>query len=192
MKVELKPCPFCGGEAAIESKGTARQSMVIVCENCGAVVESGDVHGMTPPSNYKWNRRYDAARTDEWTDKPQDVVLFCPKCKEQHIDKAEPDVCELCGDDQKTHGTNRDVGILCDVFTPWLNRPHKKHRCHSCNHVWRAAAFPTNGVAEIPDKQTAEASEVSTEAEQIAEHCRVHKITHHSINADGSCNMGCC
>lgn len=31
-----------------------------------------------------------------------------------------------------------------------------------------------------------------TEAEQIADHCRRNNIAHHSINADGSCNMGCC
>ena len=30
------------------------------------------------------------------------------------------------------------------------------------------------------------------EAEQIEEHCRINNITHHSINADGSCNRGCC
>jgi hypothetical protein len=32
----------------------------------------------------------------------------------------------------------------------------------------------------------------ATEAEQIADHCKANNITHHSINADGSCNMGCC
>jgi hypothetical protein len=32
----------------------------------------------------------------------------------------------------------------------------------------------------------------TTEAEELAEHCRVNNITNHSINADGSCNMGCC
>lgn len=30
------------------------------------------------------------------------------------------------------------------------------------------------------------------EAEQIEEHCRINKITNHSINIDGVCNMGCC
>jgi hypothetical protein len=33
---------------------------------------------------------------------------------------------------------------------------------------------------------------VDDEAEQLAEHCRVNNIKGHSINADGSCNMGCC
>ena len=31
-----------------------------------------------------------------------------------------------------------------------------------------------------------------TEAEELAEHCRVNNIKGHSINADGFCNMGCC
>jgi Lar family restriction alleviation protein len=54
---QLKPCPFCGGEAEIEKIGTARQSMIIVCTDCGCRVESGDVFNLTRPENYKWNRR---------------------------------------------------------------------------------------------------------------------------------------
>jgi len=55
----LKPCPFCGGEATIERKGTARQSMIIACTNCGGRHESGDVVGLTPSSRYAWNNRYE-------------------------------------------------------------------------------------------------------------------------------------
>lgn len=54
---ELKPCPFCGGEAEIERHGTARQSMQIACQECGARVESGDISGLTQPQNLRWNRR---------------------------------------------------------------------------------------------------------------------------------------
>lgn len=57
MNENLKPCPFCGGEAEIERRGTHRQSMIIVCQECGARVESGDVMGMTPPERYQWNMR---------------------------------------------------------------------------------------------------------------------------------------
>lgn len=53
-----------------------------------------------------------------------DVVLFCPKCKEQHIDESE------------TNGT-------------WKNPPHKKHLCHFCGNIWKAANIHTNGVKEI-------------------------------------------
>jgi len=37
-----------------------------------------------------------------------------------------------------------------------------------------------------------EGRKIIAEAEQIEEHCRVNNITRHSINADGSCNIGCC
>ncbi len=31
--------------------------MIISCGNCGATVESGDVVGLTKPSEYAWNQR---------------------------------------------------------------------------------------------------------------------------------------
>ena len=34
--------------------------------------------------------------------------------------------------------------------------------------------------------------EIIAEQEQIEQHCKRHNIKHHSINADGTCNMGCC
>lgn len=55
--IELRPCPFCSGEAEIEQRGTARQSMIIACQMCGARMESGDVFGMTKPEHFAWNRR---------------------------------------------------------------------------------------------------------------------------------------
>jgi predicted RNA-binding Zn-ribbon protein involved in translation (DUF1610 family) len=56
----LSACPFCGGEAEIERKGTARASMIVACTDCGARVESGDVYGLTHPERYAWNRRAQA------------------------------------------------------------------------------------------------------------------------------------
>lgn len=53
----LLRCPFCGGEAEIERKGSARVSMIIVCQDCGCRVESGDVYGLTQPESWHWNRR---------------------------------------------------------------------------------------------------------------------------------------
>lgn len=50
----LKPCPFCGGKAVIEQKGTSRRSQIIACEDCGCRHESGDVWGMSEP---QWNFR---------------------------------------------------------------------------------------------------------------------------------------
>jgi hypothetical protein len=75
---------------------------------------------------------------------PVDILLFCPNCAEQHVDEAKPEVCETCG--------YKQVGCSCAEFTAWLNPPHKSHRCNYCNHVWRPADAPTNGVAAIQSK----------------------------------------
>jgi predicted RNA-binding Zn-ribbon protein involved in translation (DUF1610 family) len=60
----LLPCPFCGGEATIERKGSVRQSNIVACTECGCRLESGDV--FNPAS--RWNSRRPAASGDlrEW------------------------------------------------------------------------------------------------------------------------------
>jgi len=55
---DLLGCPFCSGDAVIERKGTARASMIIACTDCGGRMESGDVYGLTMPSQWAWNRRH--------------------------------------------------------------------------------------------------------------------------------------
>lgn len=50
----LKPCPFCGGSASFERIGTHRQSCIVVCDDCGCRLESGDVGERSGTS---WNRR---------------------------------------------------------------------------------------------------------------------------------------
>jgi hypothetical protein len=75
---------------------------------------------------------------------PVDVVLFCPNCGIQHIDKSEPDKCETCGGGR--------TNCICEFFTEWLNPPHAKHRCKACNHVWKPFDYPTNGVFETNEK----------------------------------------
>jgi hypothetical protein len=89
------------------------------------------------------NRRPDAAPSSAEA-KPIDILLFCPNCAEQHIDEAKPDICETCGFDVHS--------CKCGTFTAWLNPPHKSHRCEECNHVWRPADVPTNGVRAIQTK----------------------------------------
>lgn len=51
---ELKPCPFCGGEASFERQGTHRQSCIVVCNSCGCRHESGYEYEL---SAYGWNTR---------------------------------------------------------------------------------------------------------------------------------------
>ena len=33
---------------------------------------------------------------------------------------------------------------------------------------------------------------IIAEQESIEEHCKIKNITHHSIDVNGFCNMGCC
>lgn len=58
MSIELKPCPFCGGEAAIERLGTRRFSTIYQCQNCSCSLETGEEwdHGAD------WNVRATDAR----------------------------------------------------------------------------------------------------------------------------------
>lgn len=72
---------------------------------------------------------------------PVDMLLFCPHCGEQHIDAARPNICQECG--------AHKVSCGCPAFVAWMNPPHKSHRCEMCNHVWRPADIPTNGVMQI-------------------------------------------
>ena len=55
--VMLLPCPFCGGGAEIERKGSHRASMIVACMNCGYTVESGGVYGLTEAERMAWNCR---------------------------------------------------------------------------------------------------------------------------------------
>lgn len=53
MSEMLKPCPFCGGEAEVEQQGSARQSHVIACIDCGCRLETGE----TWNAGSAWNTR---------------------------------------------------------------------------------------------------------------------------------------
>jgi hypothetical protein len=50
---ELKPCPFCGGEAEFDRKGTSRVSCIVKCTDCGCTLETGE----TWASGQSWNTR---------------------------------------------------------------------------------------------------------------------------------------
>lgn len=58
--------------------------------------------------------------------KPIPMILFCPRCGKQHIDRPEPNI-------------------------GWDNPPHRSHACQTpgCKTVWRTADVPTTGVASI-------------------------------------------
>lgn len=55
---------------------------------------------------------------------PVDMILHCPKCGTQHIDKPDPE-------------------------KGWTNPPHRSHLCAACGTIWRPADVATNGVTAI-------------------------------------------
>lgn len=75
-----------------------------------------------------------------YVSKPIDVVLFCPACREQHIDAPE--------DWDPSDHPDAGGGKMNPLAKPWSNPPHKSHLCHHCRHIWRAADVPTNGVRQ--------------------------------------------
>lgn len=79
----------------------------VVCKHCGK--PSGDPIHVQP------------------LDKPLPVpmLLFCPRCSEQHID-------------------------LPNESQGWTNPPHATHTCQHCGLLWRPSNVETTGVANIP------------------------------------------
>lgn len=55
---------------------------------------------------------------------PIPMILFCPKCREQHIDAPQPE-------------------------KGWTNPPHRSHECQNCGLVWRPADVATIGVEAL-------------------------------------------
>lgn len=51
---DLKPCPFCGGEADMVQPGTYKYSCIVECQNCGCRLESSDEG---EHSGRAWNTR---------------------------------------------------------------------------------------------------------------------------------------
>lgn len=59
-----------------------------------------------------WDRVRKAYDAGQSAGQPLDVLLWCPRCFEQHVDEAKPDICERCGHYQLSH---RDKGYDADV-----------------------------------------------------------------------------
>lgn len=52
--INLKQCPFCGGEAEFERVGTVRMSTIVTCTECGSTLESGEIG---ESAGTRWNDR---------------------------------------------------------------------------------------------------------------------------------------
>lgn len=74
---ELKPCPFCGGEAILETvDGNSPEECYIYCPECD--FESG-VYSEPKFIVEKWNRRADNCGRG-MNDNPEGIDLYCYHC----------------------------------------------------------------------------------------------------------------
>lgn len=84
---------------------------------------------------------------------PIPMVIFCPNCHTQHIDKAEEQCPEFYGTHQcelaKGHSSVYHSAAPLENQKRWTNPPHKSHLCHGCGNIFRFANYPTNGVENV-------------------------------------------
>lgn len=83
-----------------------------------------------------------AALAEEIHKYPIPMILFCPNCAKQHIDKTE----EHKPDCDWSTSYNPAAPCTCGA---WTNPPHRSHLCAHCGCIWRPADVPTTGVAVI-------------------------------------------
>lgn len=86
---------------------------------------------------------------------PIDMVLHCPACGLQHIDKDNSDDLRIEAAERGFVHGSRDWEDWIEK-REWSNPPHRSHLCSGCGHVWRPADVPTNGVAAVKTKRKAD------------------------------------
>lgn len=97
---------------------------------------------------------------------PIDMVLYCPACGTQHIDKDNCDEIRIMAAEL---GIDREGDRAYSDWleeNEWTNPPHRSHLCHNpkCKTIWRPADVPTNGVATIGTKGKADSWHGLTDA----------------------------
>lgn len=95
---ELKPCPFCGGEADVHYFAHDDSECTVMCSNpnCRASVSAKSCGSMTTAYNRArklWNRR--AERTCHLVD--NGCELCCSECDYRCGYDDEPNYCPGCG-----------------------------------------------------------------------------------------------
>lgn len=78
MSEELRPCPFCGGEAKeFTGEDAAPHRWTVECDACGAHVGSGTRHR----ARTKWNRRAErTCRPEVCDDGAGAWGVYCSEC----------------------------------------------------------------------------------------------------------------
>lgn len=98
---------------------------------------------------------------------PIDMVLHCPACGLQHIDRPEA-----------------DGNWTIPMPGAWTNPPHRSHLCAGCGHVWRPADVPTNGVAAVQTRGKAD-SPIAAPRDGVPPALDVRRILLDVVPGDG-------
>lgn len=106
---------------------------------------------------------------------PIPMLLFCPKCGEQHVDAPE---------DHEV-----DKGSHVDVVADWSNPPHRSHLCHACGTIWRPTDVATTGVKAIETRGKADTwGGIAADTEPLhASDCAIHN---EPAYPNGPCDCG--
>jgi hypothetical protein len=143
---------MCGAEL-YDHVHTAHDQVVILAPNDWIMPEP-DGRGFYPIKPDIFADRYEPADAPE---RPIDMIIFCPNCHKQHIDRAD----EVCGSKVFDHTCRRrkhHTGpcSTADEKAAWTNPVHKSHTCRKdgggCGTIFRVADVPTNGVKNIETK----------------------------------------
>jgi predicted RNA-binding Zn-ribbon protein involved in translation (DUF1610 family) len=103
----------------------------------------------------KLAKRGDASEVVELAKLPISMILHCPECHTQHIDRVEPPRYhgrEITREEwallKKGQGVNFVPDQSC-LHDPWDNPPHKTHLCQKCGFLFKPANVETTGVASL-------------------------------------------
>lgn len=103
---------------------------------------------------------------------PIDMVLHCPSCGLQHIDKDNTEDLRI---EAAETGRDREGDKELDRWlgdNEWANPPHRSHLCLGCGHIWRPADVPTNGVKAVSSTGKAD-SPIGPSSNQTLRHVAV-------------------
>ena len=118
-EIKLKPCPFCGADAALYVDDGVR----VICQNCGATSATKKdmlgLHGVagnaTASVIYKWNQRAFGNMGV-----PEEVTEVCPYCESEVTlhwnvkDRGYKAYCPVCGKKLMLCSACHDNGYGCD------------------------------------------------------------------------------
>lgn len=114
-------CASCNGKGYNEKSGAwgAESYMTIVCQWCMGSGKTPHIDAAQFAADILLGELLGGAKV--YSMKKQ-LILYCPECKKQHLDKGE-----------------------------WFTKEHKTHLCEYCGVTWRPYDYPTVGVGNTCD-----------------------------------------